>query len=1385
MLAMNTYSTKRPPAHPGGRPGRGFGRAAFRVRRLLAAAGLCLAGAWALGAGSAGATVTHPFLRAFEEGPPAGQPIAGPLSGVDAITINAGHLWIAERINSGPNLSRSRIDAFDDSTGAFIPPQLDEEDGVIEMRGGVAVHEQKVYVVARREHKFVLAVFGPGGTLEPEGVWSGANTPNKNFGDEITGVAVSENIETQGDVYVASRSNGGGIQAVYVFPPDVDGHEPAEAIGELTQAEKPFIGPQGVAVAPNGDLVVADGVEEQCVIAGKICTVNVFEPMPGSPGKFTFLRSLTGPPGRPFKHIGPVAADAEGNVYVVEEQAGVVDQFNGAGEFVGQLTGTPEGPFEGRGLAAVAVDQSSGDLFVSNVDPTLNVGSVYVFGPSQVVPDVTTEPATSVQINGQGFAEATFNGLVNPDDEGPATCDFEWGATAAFGHTTSCEHEVPNGSTPVEVSAQVEGLAPDATYEYQLQATNKNGTNPGSGALKVATPGPGIHAESVSNVASTSATLDAAIDPNEAPTSYYFQYGRNSDYEAQVPASEQLLGEAKGDVAVSPQRIQGLSPGTTYHYRVVAVSRLVVEGKGAPQPVSFFGPDQTFTTQGVAAMPRLLDGRRWEMVSPPDKHGALLRLGEEGGITEAAADGAGVTFIATLPTEEDVKGYNYLGVQVLASRSPTGWSSEDITTAHETTAGLPIGVGFEYRYFTPDLSLSLLEPQGEFTSLAPEVFPRDTGRGPYLRHDATCRAEPGACFRPVLVGCPPPGEPCDPEVQPYADVPAGTKFGGNPHGKVLEKFVGEARFLGATASLTHVILYSRVPLTEQGTEGNPELYEWSPGSPPREQVQLVSILPSGPTPAARGVGLGFESAVMRHAVSEDGSRAFWNVALSSGGYHLYMRDLAKGVTVQLDAPEPSCVATAQCGDRGPEPHFQLAAADGSRVLFTDTQRLTADAGRVPGEADLYECAIGEEAGKPVCHISDVTPSPGSRQAADVLGDVIGASEDAGAVYFTANGVLGDAAGHGRRQGDCRLVNTEVQPNQFVEIGEGTCYLYVHSEEATHLIAEVAGADYSDWAARSPTQLSQLTARVSPNGRWLAFMSAASLTGYDNRDAVTGKPDQEVYLYHDEGPVTGGLICASCNPTGARPTGIEAGKLKVVAGEGWASEVGLAASVPGWSPYELERSLYQPRYLSNSGRLFFDSSDALVPQDVNRNEDVYEVEPAGVGGCAVGSPGFEATTGGCLALISSGVSAGESAFADASESGDDVFFLTSGQLVPADIDTATDMYDAHVCSAGEPCPEPAEAPPPCTTAEACRAAPSPQPSIFGAPASATFEGEGNFAPPASTRPAARAKPTAAQKLASALKACRKRYAKAKKRRISCESQARKRARKTTTKKRGGR
>jgi hypothetical protein len=199
------------------------------------------------------------------------------------------------------------------------------------------------------------------------------------------------------------------------------------------------------------------------------------------------------------------------------------------------------------------------------------------------------------------------------------------------------------------------------------------------------------------------------------------------------------------------------------------------------------------------------------------------------------------------------------------------------------------------------------------------------------------------------------------------------------------------------------------------------------------------------------------------------------------------------------------------------------------------------------------------------------------------------------------------------------------------------------------------------------------------------------------------------------------------------------------GNTFPAEMWVAANVPGWTEYGDSESVYQSRYLSDSGRLFFDSRDGLVPKDVDGTGDVYEYEPEGISDCArgasdgavvfkaggafAGEDGSGVEGAGCVGLISSGDGSEEAAFLDASETGGDVFFLSTSQLSPLDVEGGRTLYDAQECTRSVPCASPPAAPsPPCVTEASCKAAPSLQPEIFGSPASATFSGPGDLVPP---------------------------------------------------------
>jgi hypothetical protein len=373
--------------------------------------------------------------------------------------------------------------------------------------------------------------------------------------------------------------------------------------------------------------------------------------------------------------------------------------------------------------------------------------------------------------------------------------------------------------------------------------------------------------------------------------------------------------------------------------------------------------------------------------------------------------------------------------------------------------------------------------------------------------------------------------------------------------------------------------------------------------------------------------------------------------------------------------------------------------------------------------------------------TDLTAGHGAGEAsAGMRNAVLGASEDGSYVYFVATGVLAGGASSGA---------DNLYVAHDADGGWGIAYIATLSSEdepSWYANADISEEQHASCAGCGGVEHSRVSSRVSPDGRYLTFMSDRSLTGYDNHDALSGEPDEEVFLYD---AVAKRLVCASCNPTGARPVGVLDGHARILVdpedawgahGEGGFTAEGehwLAGMTPTWERVFNQSdffSFYQPRFLSNGGRLFFDSPDGLVPQATNGLMNVYEYEPpnsaveAPAGdSCTTGSATFSERSNGCVSLISGGASGEESMFYDASENGDDAFFITASRLVSEDVDAAYDVYDARVCTAEAPCPAAPVSPPPCSSGDSCKAAPSPQPAIFGAPPSATFNGAGNLSP----------------------------------------------------------
>jgi hypothetical protein len=1451
-------------------PVRDSGTCALRACVMRVVASVALVGSFVLlFMAHAQAATTHNFVSKVAEAPP-GTPLKEPAAAT--VDRSSGRVFMAD---PGAGV----VDVFS-ATGGFVA-----QFGEGLEPSGVAVDESSgdIYVASGA----VVAVFQPNGKggYARLSEWEGANTPAKEFG-ELRGVAVDNSKgPSAGDVYVLDGSN----NRVDVYKPKPPGSEEAQEGAYLSALKGVKLEePNAIAVdASTGRIYVADSVKG---------VVDVYSSSQAFEAKVTGAGSPEGSFRGPEGEEGNVRAIAaeEGELYVAEAERHVVSQFNGAGEWIGWVTGTPA-PFAEPDGVAVA---PGGGLYVSDA----LLGQLDIFGPGVIVPDAKTNPASKI-----AKTSVILNGIVNGDGK-TAKYHFEWGSTEAYGQVTpttasgSGEEKVkaevtgltagqayhfrlvtenengsnfgadkeletlpaveglstgpvanlkptevtltgslsPNGTDahysfqwgtttsygsstpsvdagsgkePVAANAELKGLSPNTTYHYRLLASNSFGTTAGEDAHFTTSGPPLVQPQPTTGITHEAATINAKLDPGELETTYRFQYGTTTGYGSETTPAKLAASEAFQPVSAS---LTGLRIGTVYHYRLIAentvgktvgpdetfetVPPALIEGTSAtqvasttatlvaqvnplghdttyyfqygtqsckpnpaactsipappgsdigsgeaPVPVSQMllelkpqttynyrvvaintlgtseGPEHTLTTPPSETPFALADNRVWELVTPPNKHGAPVEaLTREGGLILAAENGDSITYVANGSIVEEPQGQRSPEMQqVLSTRSGEGWSTQDIATPNTRGQGISAGAAPEYQFFTPDLATELVQPWATTPFSEPPLAPESKQATMYLRDNLT------GGYVPLVT---------------EANVPPGTVFGDKLH------------FLTATPDLRHVLLRSEVPLAPP--PAGPGLYEWDAG-----KLVLASVLPNG-TPAAGEPELGFDGHVLAGAVSADGSRVIWTEKLeNTGAGHLYMRDTRTGQTVQLDAAQG--IAEPSTGSA----RYQSANADGSRVFFTDPQRLTPDSTAEPGfpaKPDLYECEVTEEAGKPVCHLRDLTVDQNPGDRASVQGFLLGTSEDASSVYLIARGVLAD---------------NENGNGETAEAGKYSLYR-LHEEGGSWVrtfIAQLSGEDAPEWEGNTHADSAFLTARVSPNGRYLAFMSQAAPTGYDNRDAASGKADEEVYLYDS---ATAGLSCVSCNPSGTRPHGVfdtvEAGEglgLVVDRRKVWAEqghEHWLAGNIPGWTAQSLVSALFQSRYLANDGRLFFNSPDHLVPAATSGKESVYEYEPNAVGSCV-------SATGGCVSLISSGSSSKESAFLEATPDGSSVFFLTAAQLLPQDTDTAFDIYDARVCNEAEPClTPPPPAPGGCTSAGACRPAEPQQQAPLGSTGSATATG-GTASPgqpkvvPLDSRVSKPKRPTRAQLLARALRVCRKQHRKV--RRVRCERHAR--------------
>jgi hypothetical protein len=179
---------------------------------------------------------------------------------------------------------------------------------------------------------------------------------------------------------------------------------------------------------------------------------------------------------------------------------------------------------------------------------------------------------TAVSSSNVFATQATLKGNVNP--EGTATSYwFEYGTTKSYGTKIPVTPEgIGSGTSSVPVSRTPTGLTQNTTYHFRLVAQSAGGTvnsgDLGFTTLKL----PRVTTEAATEIKTTAAKLNGTVNPEGSSTSYWFEYGKTTEYGTKVPLfTEKNVGSGTSDVAVS-EAISGLTKSTTYHFRLVAQS---------------------------------------------------------------------------------------------------------------------------------------------------------------------------------------------------------------------------------------------------------------------------------------------------------------------------------------------------------------------------------------------------------------------------------------------------------------------------------------------------------------------------------------------------------------------------------------------------------------------------------------------------------------------------------------------------------------------------------------------------------------------------------------------------------------------------------------------
>ncbi len=317
---------------------------------------------------------------------------------------------------------------------------------------------------------------------------------------------------------------------------------PSGAVTEFSAGITAGSGPGAIAPGPDGNLWFTEGGVNQVARITPAGVVTEF------------------PTGGTQDYPADIAAGPDGNLWFTEPDSEQIGRITPSGT----ITQFPDGPADNSRPTQIAAGPDGNMWFTTD-------------GQGSSVARIT--PSGEVTGFSEGFTGSTgaMGIAAGPDGnmwftEYIGGADFAVGRITPSGTVSEFTEGISAGSAPEEITA-----GPDGNMwfsELDLPQVGRITTD--------AAPAPVVSTGPASALDTTSATLSGSVNPAGSPVSAHFEYGTDTGYGSSTPV-QAVSGEAPVAVTAS---LSGLSPGTTYHYRLVAANALQTNAGG----------DQTFTT---------------------------------------------------------------------------------------------------------------------------------------------------------------------------------------------------------------------------------------------------------------------------------------------------------------------------------------------------------------------------------------------------------------------------------------------------------------------------------------------------------------------------------------------------------------------------------------------------------------------------------------------------------------------------------------------------------------------------------------------------------------------------------------------------------------------